>query len=81
MYCLYYQARLVKEKIWFVAGLLRAENNLVFDRSLSEKDSTLFEFFVPVENKDEFLAFIDCMMRRGYITSCESMQNRLQPQN
>jgi hypothetical protein len=81
MYCLYYQARLVKEMTWFVVGALRAEHSFVFERSVNPQDPQLFEFFVPAEHKEEFLTFMDCMIRRGHVVNLERKPNRLQPQN
>ncbi len=75
MNCIYYQARLVREKIWFVVGTLRAETNLVFERAL-ENDRTMFEFFVPPQNDDDFLAFMDILAKRGCIVTFEKKKNR-----
>lgn len=76
MYCRYYQARLVKESIWFIVGCLKAESNLVFDRA-TDHDHTLFEFFVPPQTVTEFLGFMDCLQRRGMVLTLEELPNRL----
>ncbi len=77
MYCHYYLARLVKEKTWFIVGLLKAESNLVFERATDE-DQQIFEFFVPMDREEEFLSFMDCLIRRKLVTNLEKKSNRLE---
>ena len=79
MYCTYYHVRFVKKTTWFVVGVLRAEDNVVFERAL-DSDTEIFEFFVPPGREPEFLSFMDCLTRRGYVLSIEQKPNRLQPQ-
>ena len=44
MFCQYYQAKVNRNKTWFVVGLLRNESHWVFDRTL-DKQNELLEFF------------------------------------
>ncbi len=77
MYCLYYHVRFIKKTTWFVVGVLRAEDNVVFERAL-DSDTEIFEFFIPPGRESEFLSFMDCLTRRGYVLSIEKKPNRLQ---
>ena len=77
MYCLYYTARLERTTTWFVTGILRAENHLVFDRAL-EDHPHVFEFFVPPQKEEEFLDLMSVLIKRGNILSLEKKENRLE---
>ena len=74
MYCHYYQAQIVKEKIWFVVGCLKAEDHLAFERATQQTPN--FEFFVPPGKKNEFLRFINYMQQQGYVANLEEKPNR-----
>jgi hypothetical protein len=67
---------MVKEKIWFVVGALRAEDNIVFERA-TDTDSLLFDFFVPSGLEVEFLQLMGMFERRGCLVSLEALPNRL----
>ena len=76
MYCEYYQAKAVKETIWFVHGCLRNEENLVFDRTL-DKNSDCLEFFVTKEMESSFIDIMQFLQQQGYIIYFEKLTNRL----
>lgn len=78
MYCSYYHVRFVKKFIWFVVGVLRAEDNVVFERAL-DSDPEIFEFFVPPGREPEFLSLMDCLSKKGYVLSLEARPNRFKP--
>ena len=75
MYCSYYHVRFIKKTIWFVVGVLRAEDNIVFERAF-DGESDLFEFFVPPGREFEFLRLIDVLRHRGHVVSLEQKPNR-----
>ena len=75
-YCLYYQAVLQRDKIWFIVGCLRNEDNFIFERAL-DKYANLFEFFVPEVSEDKFLKMIGFFSQKGFVTSFEKKPNRI----
>jgi len=75
MYCAYYQATALRDKIWFVAGTLRNESHWCFDRSLDEKNN-LMEFFVVPGFEEDFLSLMKVLKGKGYILKIEKLPNR-----
>lgn len=78
-YCEYYQAKVIKDKIWFLVGAFRNENHVVFDRALEGHDDVL-EYFVTQEYEELFLDIINHFQKCGYVLSFEKMPNRIQEQ-
>ena len=76
-YSLYFQATLLRDKIWFVVGALKSQENLCFDRAL-DKQKNLFEFFVPQARLAEFLACMKYFEVQGYLCNLEQKPNRVQ---
>jgi hypothetical protein len=76
MYCKYYQAKVLKDKAWFVSGCLRAEENLVFARSMETKKG-YWEFFVPQDGEAYFLEIMNYFLKHNYIQELEDVENRL----
>lgn len=76
LYCHYFQATLLREKIWFVVGALKSQENLCFDRAL-EKQTNLFEFFVPTECVPEFLRCMRYFQEQGFVFNLEQKPNRV----
>lgn len=70
MDCAYYHGYLVREKIWFVVGLLRNEDHLCFERALDKKDGS-FEFFVPYGQEELFVRIMTHLQELGCVTSFE----------
>lgn len=77
MYSLYYQATVVKKRAWFVSGCFRNEDHVAFARALNGS-STIFEFFVPQDQKERFLDLINYLLQDGAIVSYEQKENRIQ---
>lgn len=75
MYCTYYQATALRNKIWLVTGTLRNENHWCFDRALDEKNN-LMEFFVAPDFEENFLALMETFKKKGYILKLEKLPNR-----
>lgn len=76
MVCLYYQAEIKKEKVWFVAGVLRSFEHLAFDRTI-DKEQSLFEFFVPQDLENYFLQVMNYFGHEGMIKNLQKLPNRL----
>ncbi|KKQ48326.1 MAG: hypothetical protein US69_C0027G0015 [candidate division TM6 bacterium GW2011_GWF2_38_10] len=76
MQCQYYQAIVDVPHTWFVCGILRNEDNLVFERTL-ETDPRILEFFVTAEQEAEFLDLMHYFISCGYLESLQKMENRL----
>ena len=75
-YCMYYQATAQKEYVWFIGGILRAEENKWFYRTVDGTPNDL-EFFIPPAYEDDFLQLIKHLQRQGSIISYEKKENRL----
>lgn len=76
MFCQYYQATVNVPYTWFVTGVFRSEDNVVFERTM-DNDSSILEFFVPDDYEDNFLKVIQYLHRNGYIINFEKKENRL----
>ena len=76
MRCLYYQGYVVREKIWFVVGLLRNEDHVCFERTV-DKHANLFEFFVPESQEHVFKHLMDYFIAKEYLFGLERKPNPL----
>jgi hypothetical protein len=76
MYSEYYQAKVLKEKTWFLSASIRNESNVAFARAI-KGDTGTFEFFVPKDQEERFLSLMDALKKRGIILSLEKKPNRL----
>ncbi len=76
MYCQYYQAHVNRKKAWFVVGAFRNEENIAFARAL-DKESSLFEFFVPPAYEQHFVSFMEYLNKNGYVLDFEKKENRV----
>ncbi len=76
MQCLYYQGYLVREKIWLVVGLLRNEDHVCFERTI-DKNTNLFEFFVPASQEKIFNHLMDYFIAKEYIFDLQRKPNPL----
>ncbi len=76
MYCQYYHAHTFRPKTWFVIGSLRNEDNLAFARTFDKKNS-IIELFVPKNNEEKFLSFMQYLQENGYVLKLEKKENRL----
>ena len=75
-YCSYYQAQIDKKNHLFLVGGLKYFDHVCFDRTLDTQKG-LFEFFVPADQEDQFLAIMDGMKKRGIVNQLVKMNNRL----
>jgi hypothetical protein len=76
IYCQYYQARIHKQRSGFLVSVLRSFEHLVFDRTL-DKETQLFEFFVPEGNEPQFLELMQFFVKEGIVLHLEKQSNRL----
>ena len=74
-YCSYYQAVLKRNRIWFVVGVLRNEDHVVFERACEGNTST-FEFFVPTGQEQRFLDVMKTFQESGEVSQLEKLPNR-----
>jgi hypothetical protein len=75
-YCSYYQANIKREKMWFIVATFRSFEHLLFDRALN-KQTCLFEFFVPSDLEPYFLEIIDHCIKQGIVSNLQKLPNRL----
>lgn len=76
MSCLYYQAHIEKKRCWFFVALFRSFEHLAFDRTL-EKETSLFEFFVPSDMQSFFEHLMKHFQEIGVVSNFEKLPNRL----
>jgi hypothetical protein len=74
--CAYYQATVQRKIGWFFVGALRSFEHVCFDRTVDVANSC-FEFFVPVEQEQLFVAIMEDMQARGVVTHFVKLPNRL----
>lgn len=77
MYCKYYQAKVNIPYTWFVTGVLRSEEHLVFERTIAGSNNEVVEFFVPQESEEKFVQIMQYFIERGYVTDFSEKENRL----
>ncbi len=77
MFCKYYQAKVNIPYTWFVTGVLRSEEHLVFERTLAGSSNQIIEFFVPQESAEKFLQIMQYFIEHGYVYNVEERENRL----
>ena len=74
MYCVYYQATVVKKLACFVVGYFRSEEHFVFERAL--EGTNVFEFFVPPAYEELFCQIMASLQRHGSVIAYEKLENR-----
>ncbi len=79
-YSCYYQVNIEKSKGWFFVGILRSFENIAFDRTL-DKQSALFEIFVPKDCEQEFLDLMQALMDRKIVSNLKLLPNRLEQEH
>ena len=72
----YFQAQVSKKECWFLVAILRSFEHLSFDRTYDRETST-FEFFVPLEQKKIFLEIMAFFQEKRIVTTLSAMPNRL----
>lgn len=75
MYCAYYEAEIVRTRGWFISGIFRNEDNLVFSRALT---CDLLEFFVPTGREKEFVDIMNVLVNEGSILRYAKKNNRIE---
>ena len=75
-YCSYYQAYVDKKTTWFFVAILRSHEHLSFDRTL-DKETGLFEFFVPKNQENDFCELMDQLNKQKIISELKKLPNRL----
>jgi hypothetical protein len=75
MYCRYFQAHVVPRECWFVIAVLKAEEHVVFARTLDVKNSIL-EFFVPDAMIPQFFAVVKKLTEKGCMDPVVELVNR-----
>ena len=80
MFCEYYQAVVDVPSTWFVGGVLRNEDNLVFERTM-DGNSAVIELFVTKDQEGELLDLLAYLVKLGYVLSFEKKENRLETES
>ncbi|HAU30042.1 MAG: hypothetical protein UV79_C0005G0027 [candidate division TM6 bacterium GW2011_GWF2_43_17] len=75
-YCAYFQAKIDRPRVWFFTATLRSFEHLCFDRTL-DKTQSLFEFFVPEDNKAFFTQLMRWYQEQGIAFEYKQLPNRL----
>lgn len=73
--CSYYQARVQRSQTLFFVATLRANEHVAFDRTLN-KEHGIFEFFVPEEQEQRFLAIMSYYQTQAIIDNLIKLPNR-----
>jgi hypothetical protein len=76
-YCYYYQAKIPPHNCWLITGLLRSHDHIAFDRTIDVENS-IFEFFVPQGQEEEFVVFMRAMLSHGIIDWFKKLPNRIE---
>ena len=74
--CSYYVANVERHNANYFVAVIKAFDNLVFDRTIDVEQS-LFEFFVPEACEAQFLALMDHFAQEGLISNLRKTENRL----
>jgi len=75
-YCLYYQAHVPPKQCGIFVALMRSFEHVCFDRTFDVATS-IFEFFVPADQQDEFLEFMQFCTNKNLIAQFKGLPNRL----
>ena len=78
--CRYYQAHINRPLCWFFVAVLRSMEHMAFDRTL-DKESSLFEFFVPDSTDKFFKEVMEAFHKRGVVLDWKELPNRLDDPN
>lgn len=75
--CHYYQATITREECWYFVGILRSFEYICFDRTF-DVQASIFEFFVPESQQQEFCALMNYFQKQGIVTQFKQFPNRLE---
>ncbi|MBM3894088.1 hypothetical protein FJ366_00595 [Candidatus Dependentiae bacterium] len=76
MMSVYYRARLVRNKIWFLTAVLRSAEGYVLERTL-EGTSDVMEFFVSPSYVFEFEQLLAYFQKQGIVVWFQEFPNRI----
>lgn len=76
-YSLYYQARVERSQTWYVVGILRSFEHLVFDRTLNKQEG-IMEYYIPHELEFYFLEIMAYFISQGIVKDLIKLPNRLE---
>lgn len=75
-YCPYYTANVDRRQSYYFVAIIKAYDNMVFDRTI-DADQSLFEFFVAPAYEQQFLNVMALFERKGLVTNLRKLPNRL----
>lgn len=76
-YCLYYQAHVPVKSCGIFVALMRSIEHVAFDRTCDIQTST-FEFFVPNDQRELFMQFMNFCEEKKIIEQLRELPNRFQ---
>jgi hypothetical protein len=76
LYSSYYQARVEKAQTWYVAGILRSFDHLVFDRTI-DKAHGVIEYYVTVGAEEHFEEIMRHFVQHNMVHDFVKLPNRL----
>jgi len=76
VYCVYYQANIKRDMMWFLVATFRSFEHLLFDRAF-DKQACIFEFFIPEDLESYFLEVIEYFVAQGIVSNVQKLPNRL----
>jgi hypothetical protein len=78
-YSVYYQAHVEREQCWFVVAALKTYDHVCFDRTI-DVETSLFEFFVPVDMEETFLVIMRYFEHQKLLTNLRKLPHQTTPQ-
>ena len=76
-YCPYYTANVDRHQSYYFVAIIKAFDNMVFDRTIDVEES-LFEFFVAPAYEQQFLDIMAHFERQGLVANLRKLPNRLE---
>ncbi|MGD1997876.1 MAG: hypothetical protein PVJ92_03105 [Candidatus Dependentiae bacterium] len=76
MFCTYYYAQAVKEKMWLLMAHLKSFDSIAFHRTVDGTNDQM-EFFVPPAHDKLFRHFLELYTKEGILEWYEQRENRL----
>ena len=63
----------MRDQAWFFVAIVRSYEHMMFDRTL-DPQASIFEFFVPVDMEDRFLAVMTVLINEGVVENLQFMR-------
>lgn len=76
-YCPYYTANVDRHQSNYFVAIIKAFDNMVFDRTI-DVDQSLFEFFVAPAYEQQFLDVMSLFEKQGLVANLRKLPNRLE---